>query len=77
MQKLTQQIVMTDDEKEGETVATATTDDVNDDGDSSAKRRLRNRRLNLNKLSRDDEFSDVLDNLASIEFDYAYRATHH
>ena len=57
---------MTDDEKEGETVATATTDDVNDDGDSSAKRRLRNRRLNLNKLSRDVALKSVFDNLPSV-----------
>ena len=48
---------MTDDENEGET--TATTSDV---GDSSAKRRLRNRRLNLNKLSREDHvFNGVCD----------------
>ena len=47
---------MTDDENEGET--TATTSDV---GDSSAKRRLRNRRLNLNKLSREDVFNGVCD----------------
>ena len=46
---------MTDDENEGET--TATTSDV---GDSSAKRRLRNRRLNLNKLSREDVLNGVL-----------------
>ena len=56
LQKLSQQIAMTDDESEGETAAT--TSDV---GDSSAKRRLRNRRLNLNKLSREDVFNGVLD----------------
>ena len=59
LQKLSQQIAMTDDESEGETAAT--TSDV---GDSSAKRRLRNRRLNLNKLSREDHvlvFNGVYD----------------
>ena len=44
---------MTDDESEVETAT------VNDDGNSSAKRKLRNRRLNLNKLSRDDVFNGV------------------
>ena len=44
---------MTDDESEVETAT------GNDDGNSSAKRKLRNRRLNLNKLSRDVVFNGV------------------
>ena len=54
---------MTDEEEEGETAAT--TNGV-EDGDSTAKRRLRNRRLNLNKLSRDVAPKSVFDHLLSI-----------
>ena len=61
LQKLTKQIVMTDDESEGETATTAATNGGDDGGDSSAKRRLRNRRLNLNKLSREDVLNGVFD----------------
>ena len=52
---------MTDDESEGETATTAATNGGDDGGDSSAKRRLRNRRLNLNKLSREDVLNGVFD----------------
>ena len=57
LQESSQPMAMSE-ESEGETAAT-NNDGVDGDEDSGAKRRLRNRRLNLNKLARDGIFNAV------------------